>query len=193
MNKTTMNASGAEKALPSPLPASLEPYNVSPNAYLAAHPTITDLVVSAAIVNNSRVLLIQRAAHDGFPLKWECAGGQVDSTDKSILHATCREAYEETGLLVASGLVDVIDTLEFDGKEGGRWRKITFLAVLSDRETPVVQLDAEEHQDAVWATEREVIAEKCEGREIVFAYPEQKVLVLDVLRRTACGTTPQWA
>ncbi|KAK4207530.1 hypothetical protein QBC37DRAFT_433321 [Rhypophila decipiens] len=72
---------------------SLERFNISPHAYLAANPSLTDLVVSAVLFdiplnrsefadnsNNKppRTLLIQRAATDGYALYWECPGGGVE-------------------------------------------------------------------------------------------------------------------
>ncbi|KAK4033798.1 nucleoside diphosphate-linked moiety X motif 17 [Parachaetomium inaequale] len=148
---------------------------------------LTNLVVSALILHNHRVLLIQRAAHDGFPLKWECPGGGVDPTDASILHALRREVREETGLVVRH-VGEVVDTLEFDGHEGTKWRKITFLVVLdSDQNVEGVRLDAREHVDAVWAAEGDVAAGRAEGREIEFAYDAQRQTVLDILGRLKNG------
>ncbi|SPQ23481.1 9881f552-8aea-4952-9409-db24573c0106 [Thermothielavioides terrestris] len=142
------------------IPPSLIPYNVPPAAYLATHPHLTNLVVSALIIHapTGRALLIQRAAHDGFPLKWECPGGQVDAgADATVLHALCREVREETGLALplplplpdvppdglldgppqdgvagAAEVADVLDTIEFPGGGGSNWRKITFLVLLAE-------------------------------------------------------------
>ena len=166
-------------------PSTLIPYNIPPASYLAANPELTNLVVSAVIIHNSRVLLVQRAAHDGFPLKWECPGGCVDMTDASILHAVCREVLEETGLVVRH-VADVVDTLEFDGSKQTKWRKLTFLVGLGEGgvgEVPGVCLNAEEHVDAVWAGEEEVLTGRADGRDIVFAYDEQRQTLLDVLGR----------
>jgi 8-oxo-dGTP pyrophosphatase MutT (NUDIX family) len=172
---------------PFTFPASLTPYNTPPALYLFANPGLTNLVVSALILHNRRVLLIQRAAHDGFPLKWECPGGCVDTTDASILHAVCREVREETGLAVRH-VTEVVDTLEFDGHEGTKWRKITFLVVMgSDHEVEGLQLDAREHVDAVWAGEGDVVAGRAQGREIQFAYDAQRQTVLDVLGKLKNG------
>ena len=157
-------------------------YNVSPAEYLSVQPSITHLVTSALITHNNRVLLIQRAAHDGFPLKWECPGGCVDMTDTTILQALSREVREETGLHVQN-VSEVVATLDFDGSKETRWRKITFLVVLDDGEVPAVRLSADEHVDAVWASEADVVAGQCEGRQIEFAYHAQRQTVLDVLRR----------
>ncbi len=90
----------ATTSLPFSFPASLSLYNTSLAEYLSVHPSLTHLVTSALITCNSRVLLIQRAAHDGFPLKWECPGGCVDISDTTILNALSREVGEETGARV---------------------------------------------------------------------------------------------
>jgi len=169
--------------IPFRFPPLLAPFFISPDAIPGCQPS---LVVSAIVIHNHRVLLIQRAAHDGFPLKWECPGGQVGKTDQTVLHGLCREVHEETGLVVKC-VVEVADMLEFEGREGGIWRKITVLVALNDGEIPVVQLSADEHEDAVWATVEEVAAGNCNGREIDFAYKEQNQTMLDALRRTWCG------
>ncbi len=168
--------------IPFSFPPSLAPFLITPEEYLTANPALAGLIVSAVIIHKHRVLLIQRAAHDGFPLKWECPGGQADTTDETVLHGLCREVHEETALVVTH-VVDVADMVEFDGREGGRWRKITFLVVLDDEEVPIVRLSAEEHEDTVWAADEEVIAGRCQGRVIEFAYEGQRQTVLDSLRR----------
>lgn len=169
---------------PFTFPDSLAPYHIPPAQYLSAHPTLTDLVTSAVIIHNNRVLLVQRAPHDGFPLKWECPGGGVDRTDTTVLHGLRREVMEETGLQVKH-VTEAADTLEFDGGNKTRWRKITFLVMLDTAEVPIVRLDAQEHVDFVWATAEEVVRGQSQGREIQFAYDEQKQTVLGILGRVS--------
>lgn len=104
-------------------------------------------------------------------------------TDASILHAVCREVYEETGLGVGH-VMDVVDTLEFDGSKATKWRKLTFLVALGaggEGGMPAVCLNEEEHVDAVWAAEEEVLAGRAGGRNIVFAYDAQRQTLLGVL------------
>ena len=179
--------SGHENVIHSYYPVSLPPF-AGPFLHLTRRNTWlpTQPCRQRHLIHNHRVLLIQRAAHDGFPLKWECPGGQVGKTDQTVLHGLCREVHEETGLVVKC-VVEVADMLEFEGREGGIWRKITVLVALNDGEIPVVQLSADEHEDAVWATVEEVAAGNCNGREIDFAYKEQNQTMLDALRRTWCG------
>lgn len=170
---------------PSMLP-SLISYNVSPASYLSAHPSITNLLVCAILIDapTQRVLLIQRAAHDGFSLKWECPGGSVElGVDGTVLHALCREVREETGLTLTLECINgVVDITEFEGSENTKWRKVSFLVLMQGSEGQGVKVNEEEHQDAVWASEEEVLAGQCEGKELIFAYEVQRENVLAVLK-----------
>ncbi|KAK0717544.1 NUDIX hydrolase domain-like protein [Lasiosphaeria miniovina] len=69
-----------------------------------------------------RVLLVQRAAHDTMPLRWETPGGGCDDDDTSILHSCARELFEEAGLratavgpLVRVGFVSDSEGVRGDG------------------------------------------------------------------------------
>jgi ADP-ribose pyrophosphatase YjhB (NUDIX family) len=150
-------------------PPSLLSNDIPPTTYLSANPSLDHLVVSGIVIHakSGRALLIQRASHDGFPLKWECPGGGVEpGIDATILDALSREVREETGLIVTRDqIVGEADMIEFLGHDGTKWRKITFLVVIGGGdELPKVEVNPEEHQDAVWATEEEVLAGQCAGR-----------------------------
>lgn len=167
--------------------STLTPFSVNLQTYLLSNPTISRLITSAVVIHHSptpRVLLLQRAASDGFPLRWECPGGSVDSSDQTILHALERELLEETGLSL-SKVVDMLDgEVEFQWGDG-ICRKVTFLVEVDvgegREEASKVVLNPEEHADFVWATEEDVIAGRCEGREIRFAYETTKGMILDGL------------
>ncbi|KAK4096514.1 hypothetical protein N658DRAFT_501501 [Parathielavia hyrcaniae] len=163
--------------------SSLAPYNIPPHEYLAAHPTLDGLIVSGVVVHANRVLLIQRAPHDGFPLKWECPGGGVDQTDATILQALCREVHEETGLGVKH-IAQVVDVFEFEGSgnSGTLWRKATFLVALDSEDVPVVVLNSDEHVDGVWASEGDVLVGRAQGSGLDFAYDGDRQIILDVLK-----------
>ncbi|KAG6035150.1 hypothetical protein E4U41_006238 [Claviceps citrina] len=120
-----------------------------------------------------RVLLVQRAAHDSSPLRWELPGGAVDADDPTVLHGLAREVAEETGLRVRhvrrvvpvpgtqthqvfwnSARSKLIGRFVFEveietAATGGR-------GVADGGPPPVVVLDEREHRDFVWATEGEV-------------------------------------
>ncbi|KAK0629412.1 NUDIX hydrolase domain-like protein [Bombardia bombarda] len=170
--RTTQNFSFAD---------SLRLFNVSSDAYLSANPTITTLVVSVVVMHNSRVLLIQRAATDGFPLQWECPGGGVDDGDVTLLHAAGRELREESGLIMSHAEAVLDDSTEWE-HGNGRCRKITFLARIDSVSQaplmPAVTLEPTEHQDFVWATKEEVERGLCDGRKLDFAYVGQSDTIL---------------
>ncbi|KAM7213764.1 NUDIX hydrolase domain-like protein [Rhypophila decipiens] len=161
--------------------SSLNDLNVSLKTYLSGHPTVARLIVCAIVIHkSSHVLLVQRAATDGFPNCWECPGGGVDNDDETILHALARELHEETGLVVSHVRALVDDKTEFKGREG-TWRKITCLVEVnaSDAdeeylEMPKVSLEPLEHQDFVWASEEDIERGRVGEKEIKFAYQVQK-------------------
>ncbi|KAM7187454.1 hypothetical protein V8F33_011194 [Rhypophila sp. PSN 637] len=188
---------------------SLERFNISPQAYLAANPSLTDLVVSAVLfdIPLNRTLLIQRAATDGYALFWECPGGGVElghsSGDDTILTALAREVSEETGLRMTRVEALIDDTCEFGNKKGTiKARKFTFLVdfergrkgeELGAGMDMGIKLNPAEHQDLMWATEEEVVSGeelgiepgtdgKKSGRKIVFAFDDQRERLMEGFR-----------
>lgn len=185
-------------------PDHLERFSVAPAIYLAENPTLSGLIVSGVVVHPfpdplhngpaiNKVLIVQRAATDGFPLLWETPGGGVDEDDESILFALQRELMEEAGLVLSRVLGLLEEGTEWKVKGGGRWRKVTFLVAIGgqdgsteggsfpDRE-PKVVLNADEHADHVWASWDEIERGECQGRNLVFAYGEGKEIALRGLR-----------
>ena len=139
-----------------------------------------------------RVLLVQRAAHDSMPLRWETPGGGCDDDDISILHSCARELFEEAGLHAttlgpvvrvgsASGLAGVRgggSTEEqghgwgeamggqfFQTRRGKLVCKFYFVAGVPEERTAEVVVDPKEHAGHVWATEEEVRQKKVQGEE----------------------------
>ncbi|KAK1759812.1 hypothetical protein QBC47DRAFT_338241 [Echria macrotheca] len=200
----------------SPDPSLTTLLQTHPQTYLATNPSLTGgLILSAILHSKTRILLVQRAPTDGFPLAWETPGGGVDpASDASLFAALSREVLEETGLAIS--LSDVVTLLssdssdldrndenegggvtgvEWDDGHGKRWRKITFLVDLSGdggdgdgtREEVVVVLNPEEHVDYVWASREDVVEGVSGGREIRFAYGETEGMVLNAFRVVAGG------
>src|SRR4051812_17959118 len=67
--------------------------------YLDANPQFNGIMVGAHVYDRAgRLLLLQRAAHDSMPLRWEVPGGACDLEDETILHSVARELWEESGL-----------------------------------------------------------------------------------------------
>lgn len=85
----------------------------------------------------------------------------------------------------------VVDTREFEGGPGERWRKITFLVEVEvlgsgsglEGGLPAVRLSEEEHVGAVWAAEGDVRAGKVGERGVQFAYDAQRETILEVFRK----------
>ena len=142
--------------------------------YLAAHPTHTNLVVSAFIFESptqakssqsdraARLLIVQRAAHESFANRWEVPGGSSDAEDPTILHSLAREVFEETGLRLTKFVRQIGNVVEFQtGKSERRkyWAKLNFeievaevnaygedLAVIGDGSVEPVSTGQEEGQ-----------------------------------------------
>ncbi|KAK5627596.1 hypothetical protein RRF57_003311 [Xylaria bambusicola] len=99
--------SPTEKIPPPPLfnfDQSLADFNVSLSAFLATSPKphgikLRGVCVGAFVFDAAqRLLLVQRAPHDSYPLCWEVPGGAADIEDETILEAVARELWEETSL-----------------------------------------------------------------------------------------------
>ena len=161
---------------------SVAEFAVSKQYYLADRPgasfgyiATSTLVLDTRMASNPRVLLLQRAASDEDPNKWEPPGGACDDEDETILHAAARELWEEAGLHAAriGGLVgDPYFFTLSDGKKVCQFNFAVHLRTDSATSSLVVKLDPEEHQHFVWATESEVKARKADGMDLDFTREE---------------------
>jgi 8-oxo-dGTP pyrophosphatase MutT (NUDIX family) len=174
---------------------SVAEFAVSKRSYLAARPgasfsyiATSTLVLDTRIASNPRVLLLQRAASDEDPNKWEPPGGACDDDDESILHTAARELWEEAGLQ-ASQIVGLVgDPHFFTLDDGRRVCQFNFaVQVATDNGTSLaVTLNPEEHQCFVWATEGEIKAKKADNIELDFTKGEVErtvLLVFNYFRR----------
>lgn len=173
--------------------ASVAEFAASKQSYLAAHPgapfayiATSTLVLDSSNASRPRVLLLQRAAEDEDPNKWEPPGGACDDEDVSILHAAARELWEEAGLQAAQikGLSG--DPFFFTLSDGKKVCQFNFaMRVKVDSGTPpVVRLNPKEHQRFVWATEDEVRARKADGMDLDFTRIEVERAVLQNFRQS---------
>ncbi|KAK6207729.1 NUDIX domain-containing protein [Colletotrichum tabaci] len=176
-------------------PPSLEPYNTPARAWLAANGKSWDGLATGALVfdRRGRVLLVQRAAHDSMPLRWETPGGGADDDDASLLAACARELWEEAGL-EAVEVVRVVS--EGAAREPGSvFTNRTGTAVYcrfafevrvretGDGDEMEVRIDPDEHADYVWASEEEVRRERVGDKEIPITNGQMARLILDGFRR----------
>ncbi|KAK4119625.1 hypothetical protein N657DRAFT_581245 [Parathielavia appendiculata] len=123
----------------------------------------TGALVFSRATGEDRVLLIQRAAHDSMPLRWEIPGGAVDLEDETLLHGLARELWEEAGLRLKNVVRQVGEEHVFLTRRGLAVAKVTFevevetpTAAESEEEAlPEVVIDPNEHARFLWATEEE--------------------------------------
>lgn len=164
-------------------------FNVPYETYASSHPHTKfsyTLIATGSIVFDSsdRVLLIQRAASDSMPNRWETPGGGCDKEDPSILHSAVRELWEEAGLVATSVGPRVGDDHLFLTRSGRLVCKFYFM-VETERGGEgnlKVKLDPVEHQNYVWASGEDVEAGKVGDVDINFTTGEQKAVVVEAFR-----------
>ncbi|KAL7919602.1 NUDIX hydrolase domain-like protein [Trichoderma austrokoningii] len=171
---------------------SLIQWTVPAADWLRIHNKHFDGISTAAFIFDAqnRVLLVQRAAHDSMPNKWEAPGGAVDPEDVSILHGCAREVREEAGLvarrmkrLVTEGKVEEKDKGSVFTNRTGTKIIYGFGFEVEVEEGGEVVLDANEHQAWVWAEEAEVRAERMgDGRGIALTGMMMRRKLLEAFR-----------
>jgi 8-oxo-dGTP pyrophosphatase MutT (NUDIX family) len=172
---------------------SVTDFAVSKQDYLTAHPEakFSYIATSALVLDTTstqhsqpRVLLLQRAASDSLPNKWEPPGGACDDDDESILHAVARELWEEAGLEASwiEGLIG--ESYFFTLRNGGEVCQFPFaVQVKTDGGVSLApRLDPKEHQRFVWATEEEVKAGKVDDIDLDFTRERVRRTVLQVFK-----------
>ncbi|KAL6243638.1 hypothetical protein RBB50_009631 [Rhinocladiella similis] len=142
------------------------------------------VAVGAIVFNCSdpeRVLLVQRAATDSAPNRWEVPGGATDFEDPSILYSVARELWEESGLTAETIGRQVGDGHVFLTRSGKLVCKFHFLVEpkRSSNGALNVMLDPKEHQNYLWATEEEVRARCVGDLDLKFTGTEQEAAILE--------------
>ncbi|KAI0976355.1 NUDIX hydrolase domain-like protein [Xylaria arbuscula] len=152
-------------------------FNVPLETYLSASPGLDGLCVGGFVFDDrSRLLLVQRAAHDSFPLRWEVPGGTIDADGQTVLHGLARELWEETGLRAR----------HISGRVGKGYTFLTHrpkcvckYSFVVDVEAYEVKLDPEEHIAFLWVTEDEAMARKSGNVNIVYTTKEQGDVIFE--------------
>ncbi|KAI1755322.1 NUDIX hydrolase domain-like protein [Xylaria castorea] len=155
-------------------------FNVPLGAYLETSPALQGICVGAFVFDDvDRLLLVQRAPHDSYPLRWEVPGGTIDAEDESLLHGLARELWEETGLRThrVSGLVGKGYT--FLTRRPLCVCKFSFVV---DVEAFDVKLDPNEHAAFLWVTEDEAKTRKCGAVDLVYTTKNQEDAILESFR-----------
>lgn len=135
------------KAAPVPISAMPHIHN-SPAEYARASPyKFHNLIVSAAVIHDNRLLIVKRAEEEtSFSGCWEVPGGSVDATDKTIADAVARELREETGLTMNHIINEIQPAITFGSgwERPKRWLNHTFLVEVTE-----TAKDEAEAEDAV--------------------------------------------
>jgi 8-oxo-dGTP pyrophosphatase MutT (NUDIX family) len=159
----------------------LEKYNVPFDVYRkdfrpGIH--IEGVAASMIVFDGSKVLLVQRSAHDSSPGCWETAGGAVDPEDDTVLIGASRELWEEAGLVLDKMIckLDVDDI--FATSSGLLVYKAYFYGKVKKEQGLLHVKLSDEHQDYVWATKEEVERGKCGDKELPFTWGTQKSAIL---------------
>jgi 8-oxo-dGTP diphosphatase len=114
---------------------------------------IQRIVVSGVVVNNGKILIVQRASNDTFPDLWEFPGGKREPLEKSVDGAK-REVKEETGLDVEIDKVVGVFDYQLEKEDG--IRDATQINFLVRPIGPTEVKLSEEHQNFAWITEKEI-------------------------------------
>ncbi|SPO06168.1 uncharacterized protein DNG_08857 [Cephalotrichum gorgonifer] len=182
--------------IPTPftVPSSLAHYlrPGAPHSFPHLHSEPIDHFIASTFVfdPSGRLLLVQRSETDAFPLCWEIPGGCVDLEDPTVLHAAARELREEAGL-TATAFVSCADSFadgrsphvfidEPPGEVARLWCRLAFLVEVEA--AGEVVLDEREHRDFVWATAEELEEGRASGRDLVFATPAMREILIEGFR-----------
>ncbi|EME45931.1 hypothetical protein DOTSEDRAFT_86622 [Dothistroma septosporum NZE10] len=142
---------------------------------------------------HDRILVIQRAAHDSMPNRWELPGGAVDDGDQSILHGAARELLEESGLIAKHLSCGISEGPEhapgsvFHNRTGtSSWCRFCFNVEVDD--CTAVKLDPNEHQDFAWASRDEICSQRKGDRPLPITTDSVVAIILEAFRlRSAQG------
>ena len=195
-------------AMPYEYEPSIEDYLVSSKEYLQKNKQYDVLCVGVAVFNEEGKLLLVRRANSevAFPGAWvgdgllmrritarggchlltsipqEIPGGKVDEPDQTMVHGAVRELKEEAGLDVTR-VVRKVGSFCF---ATGRHRWIKHIFEMEVRDAGDVVLDPLEHDDYVWATEEEVMAEQAGEVRLRYVSEDNKKIKLDAFRHRRC-------
>ncbi|QIX02458.1 hypothetical protein AMS68_007975 [Peltaster fructicola] len=174
---------------------SLQGWNISAKEWLMKHHKANDIdglaTAIAVFDTRGRLLIVQRAAHDSMPNRWELPGGAVDDDDPTILHGAARELFEEAGLL-AQSFTHVIPAgpqvapgnVFTNSTKTKRWCQFAFHATVEGLR---VQLDPNEHQAFFWAMEDEIRAQQSAEQDLPITKEAVLAIMIEAFRLRRTG------
>jgi NADH pyrophosphatase NudC (nudix superfamily) len=103
-----------------------------------------------------------------------------------VIDSVVRELWEESGL-VAKKITNLVGKYEWLDR-GEIWKKVTFLVDVEHEgnEQPEVKIDPKEQATFLWATEDEVISNKCGDVFLKWTSDDQRRTVLDAFKLRKC-------
>jgi 8-oxo-dGTP diphosphatase len=111
---------------------------------------INRYVVGAVIVNDSRILLLQRPINDFMGGIYELPSGEVEEGE-SLDVALLREVEEETGMNI-SKISQYIGHFDYESKSGKKTRQFNFAVNVS----PFLEIKLTEHDSYIWSKREEL-------------------------------------
>jgi 8-oxo-dGTP diphosphatase len=110
-------------------------------------------LVIGAVVNNGSgsLLMVRRVADDFLGGLFEFPGGAVDEGE-TLLAATARELYEETGLRL-SNVQRYIDTFDYRSGSGKLCRQFNFAVDVASDD---IKLNPTEHDQYIWISKTQI-------------------------------------
>lgn len=115
---------------------------------------VQKIVAAGIILNNNKVLIIQRAANDSFPNMWEVPSGKREEFETTE-NAVTREVKEETGLDVK--VVKPVGVFEFRVEKDTEIRDVTQICFLCKPAGGIEVKLSSEHQNFTWVGLEELI------------------------------------
>jgi len=127
---------------------------------------IDRFVVGAVILDDSRVLLLQRPKDDFMGGIYELPSGKVEEGE-SLDVALHREVTEETGLNI-SKIIQYLGLFDYESKSGKKTRQFNFVVSVIE----LLEINLTEHDNYSWVRKEELSNYKVTGsvKEILGMY-----------------------
>lgn len=147
-----------------------------PSAPFRFHFCVVGAVIFSKI-EPGKILLIQRAATDSLPNRWEIPGGACDPGE-TLLQGAARELWEEAGL-TATKFTALVGGPQYDV-----WYRAELLCKFSFAAEweGEVKLDPKEHQAYLWVSEEEFNARKVGDVELKITMKSQTAVIKEAFK-----------
>ncbi len=113
---------------------------------------VTHITVGTAVIQNGKVLVVRRAAHDFLGGVYELPGGGLDDGE-TIVASALRELQEESGI-IGTKVLTSFPGFDYKTDVKPHVRQINFLVTTTPGATVI--LDPNEHDDFQWVDEEQL-------------------------------------